>query len=393
MDGKWNREEVHRLLANHCTYSQIQIKAIVGSGNKQCLNQAIRALADKIQKDIINETLFLPAIQYKTIIDANSGKTRIIGRQSMIHQIYDYIAVNGLMELFNKKITAQQCASLPGRGQHYGKKMIEKWRRCDGKHMRKCIQADVYHCYPSIKHDILKKKLIRDVKNQRLLWLTFKLIGMFKEGLSIGSYLSQFLCNYLLSYVSHFINEKLYITRKSKGKERRVNLVKHSIIYMDDILIFGSNMKHLHMAMKLIINYLKTELGLDIKPSWRAFATDYIDRNGRRRGSFIDTMGFRIYCDHTTIRQKIFKRIRRRFARIKKKMDSGKFITFNEAAGSLSYLGWMKNTDSQKVLKKYVYQHGLLEKVKKIVSNAGKERKYESARRQAVNCSISAGYS
>lgn len=332
------------------------------------LQPEIKNLAIRIQNDLINGTVTLPPIHYKTIIDGNSGKERVIGVQSMIHQIYDYIAVHGLMELFKKKITINQCASIPNRGQHYGKNLIVKWRKYDNKGTRYCIQADISKCYPSINHVILKKKLSRDVKNDKLLWLTFRLIDMFDEGLSIGSYLSQFLCNYFLSYASHFINERLFIMKKSRGKDIRINLVKHSLFYMDDILLFGANKKHLHQAISLLIDYLNEELDLTIKPSWRAFKTDYIDKNGKRIGSFIDSMGFRIYCDHVTMRQKIFLRVKRRYMRMRKKLKKRLKITVREASGNLSYFGWVKNTDSFKFKQKYIMKYNLLKILKRIVS-------------------------
>ena len=45
------------------------------------------------------------------------------------------------------------------------------------------------------------------VANEPLLWLIETLIRTFKQGLSIGSYLSQFLCNLYLSQVYHYMAE------------------------------------------------------------------------------------------------------------------------------------------------------------------------------------------
>ena len=62
-------------------------------------------------------------------LDGNSGKVRDIGVECIKQQIYDYVATNGLKELFVRKVGTYQCASIPGRGQIYGKEAIENWIR------------------------------------------------------------------------------------------------------------------------------------------------------------------------------------------------------------------------------------------------------------------------
>ena len=81
--------------------------------------------------------------------------------------------------------------------------------------------------------------LRKQVKNDDLLYLVETLIASYKQGLSIGSYLSQWLCNYYLSFAYHYAQQKLFKVQKRRGQEKRTRLFYKIIFYMDDILILG----------------------------------------------------------------------------------------------------------------------------------------------------------
>ena len=120
------------------------------------------------------------------------------------------------------------------------------------------------------------------IKNEPLLNLIALLIGTFETGLSIGSYLSQYLCNVFLSQTYHEIAERMYrIRKKRNGIMERIKLVLHQLFYMDDILILGTNAKDIHKAMKLITQKAE-ELGLKIKDNWIVFTTQKVNENKRR---------------------------------------------------------------------------------------------------------------
>lgn len=58
--------------------------------------------------------------------DGLSGKLRDLCQATAMQQCMDYVAVGALRELFHAKIGPFQCASIPGRGQNYGKRHLEK---------------------------------------------------------------------------------------------------------------------------------------------------------------------------------------------------------------------------------------------------------------------------
>ena len=168
-------------------------------------------IAHDLQQELITNTVHFKPIRYRPKYDNNSKKTRIIGIQSVKQQIYDYIAVKGAQEMWDAKIGYYQCASLPGKGQVFGKKTIESQiRKPENRNLaRFVVKGDIRKCYPSIPKDRVKKHLKQDIKNDTLLYLMFTLIDSFDKGLSIGSYLSQYLCNYYLSYAYSFMENKL----------------------------------------------------------------------------------------------------------------------------------------------------------------------------------------
>ena len=190
------------------------IKVMIDNNRKYDLYEVVRYIATYISGCIVNKDLKLKPIKYYSIIDGMNKKERIIGVEEPLHQIFDYVAVKGLLPMLNAKIGIFQCASLPRKGQSFGKKYIEKWVR--EKKTIYYAKGDIKKCFPSIPINKLKVFLKRDIKNDTLLWLTFYLLDMFKMGLSIGSYLSQYICNYYLSYAYHYASEQLFKIRKTK---------------------------------------------------------------------------------------------------------------------------------------------------------------------------------
>lgn len=198
------------------------------------------------------------------------------------------------------------------------------------------MKLDVRKCYPSISREVLKCLLSRDVGDRRLLDLTFHLIDRYAgdDGLNIGSYLSQWLANYYLSYAYHFCEQHLSKERVNRrtGETTTRRLVTHLLFYMDDILLIGRSKRDLTIAVKRIRAYLHDTLRLEIHPTW----------NVKHVGvEPIDMVGFTFYPDHTGVRAGIFLRARRSFRRYARNPTSLRL-----AYRCASYYGWLKNSDS-----------------------------------------------
>lgn len=343
LDGKWKRDDVHRLLVRFSNLTIEEVKYITYNEQQYKLFGVVHDIAIYISESIKSRDLHLKPIKYFTKIDGMNKKERIIGVQELLHQIYDYIAVEGLKPLFNAKIGVFQCASLPNRGQSYGKRYIEKWIK--EKNTIYYVKGDIKKCFPSISINKLKQLLARDVKNETLLWLVYQLLDMFKMGLSIGSYLSQYLANYYLSYAYHYASEQLFKIRKTKHNGNvRVRLINHVLFYMDDFLLTGSSKKDLRKAMKMLIKYMNKFLSLEAKPKWKV--CKICDSEP------IDMMGFVFRKNRTTIRTKIFLKTRRYYLKARKLLKQGILIPELLAYRCISAYGWYKNTNSYHIRKK-----------------------------------------
>lgn len=330
LDKKYKRNDVTRYMSQVSGLKENQIRCIYYRYGKKALYPIVEIIISDLQKEIISGSISFPRIWYRDKIDSSSGKVRRIGIQNIKQQLYDYIAVEGMRPIL-KRIGEYQYASIPGRGTTKGKQVISRWIK--NRNMRYFVKLDVKKCFESIDHNLLVEFLEKHIKNEKLVWLIRTLINSFEKGLSIGSYLSQYLCNLYMSVLYHYIMECLYKTRRGK----RISLIRHCIVYMDDILLIGSRKRDVEMAVKKIIQKAD-EMGLAIKDNWQVRSIDETP---------IDMMGFKIYRTHTEIRGRIFLRVRRSFRRARKN------ITLRIAKKCLSYYGYLKHTDSRKIQKKW----------------------------------------
>ena len=327
---KYKRNDVTKYLSQISGLSQSRIHCIYYRYGKEAMCPFVEIIITDLQEELTNNAISFPAIWYREKIDGSSGKVRRIGIQNIKQQLYDYIAVEGMRPLL-KRIGEYQYASIPGRGTTKGKQVISRWLK--DRNMRYFVKLDVKKCFESIDHDLLMAFLEKHIKNEKLIWLIRTLIDSFEKGLSIGSYLSQYLCNLYMSILYHYIMEDLYKARRGK----RTNLVHHCLIYMDDILLIGSRKRDLETAVKKVVQKAD-EMGLAIKDNWQIRSVDEAP---------IDMMGFKIYRTHTEIRGRIFLRVRRCFRRARKQ------ITLRIAKKCISYYGYLKHTDSRKIQKKW----------------------------------------
>jgi RNA-directed DNA polymerase len=339
LKGKRNRNDVAHMFAKSEGISFERSKFLLKFNDSKQIDKMVSKIAKEIQMTLITKELNLPPIKYRDHVDVMTKKERVIGIQKPIHQIYDYIAVYGMMEVLKKKIGVFQCASIPKRGQSYGKKHIERWVKNSKKQLY-FVKGDIKKCFPSISHDLLKKQLRKDIKNDDLIWLLDYLIDMFGNGLSIGSYLSQYLSNYHLSQSYHYISNDLYKIRNGK----RIRSIEHVLFYMDDFILIGHSKRELKKSMFKVVSHMKSVLGLEIKP-WKI--CKFSDNEP------IDMMGFVFRKNKTTIRDKIFLKARQYYLQAFKNLKNIGTIPANLAHKCISAYGWFKLSDSYKIKLKH----------------------------------------
>ena len=298
------------------------------------------------------------------IYDGITRKKRVIIVPRYQEQIVHHMVVNTLIPIFSKGMYEHSYASLPNRGAHRGKKVIERWIRTDPEHCKYILKMDVRKFFDSIPHDILLKKLHDLIHDDKLMSILEEIISVTDVGLPLGFYTSQWLANWYLQDLDHFIKEDLE--------------ADHSMRYMDDMVVFGSDKEDLHRKKDRINCFLKDHLGLELKDNWQVFRFDYITPDGMHRGRFLDYMGFRFYCDRTTIRKTIMLKATRKAKKLSRKDKP----TIYDMRQMMAYLGWLDCTDSYEMYCIWIKPYVNFQKCKRRMSKYDKRIAKEERGRQ-----------
>jgi RNA-directed DNA polymerase len=250
-----------------------------------------------------------------TIFKIFEAKEREIYRLPYYPDRITHHAVMNVMEkIFVSVFTADTYSCIKTRGIHAAANAV-KIALKDYPATQYCLKLDIRKFYPSIDHDILKQLLRKKIKDHDLLWLLDEIIDS-APGLPIGNYLSQYLANFYLAYLDHWIKEQLRI--------------KYYFRYADDLVILSNSKRHLHETFACIKQYLEENLKLQVKSNWQIFPV-------AARG--IDFVGYRFYHSHVLLR----KTIKQSFARM---------IANNKNDASIaSYMGWAKHCNGRHLIK------------------------------------------
>jgi len=223
-------------------------------------------------------------------------------------RIVHHAIMNVLEPILVSVFTCDTYSCIKGRGIHRASYNL-RWALKDINGTKFCLKLDVKKFYPSIDNAILKQLLRKKLKDQRLLELLDEIIDS-ASGLPIGSYLSQHLANFYLSYFDHYVKEVLR--------------VKYYFRYADDIVILSGEKGELWEIFSKVKEYLGT-LNLEVKSNYQVFPVE-------SRG--VDWVGYVHYHTHTLLR----KRIKKNYVRSRNKKD---------------YNGWLVHADTNNLRNKY----------------------------------------
>lgn len=292
-----------------------------------------------LQKIMANEEYIPSKGKQKKIFDGISKKERIISVPKFFpDSVIQWAILLQIKPYIMKGMYDYSCASIPQRGVSKAKRYVEKCLRTDNKNTKYCVKIDIKKFYPSINHEILMQKLTNKFKDPKLLNLLDKIINT-EDGLPIGNVLSQWLANFYLQDIDHYIKENLK--------------VKYYVRYMDDMVLFGGNKK----KIRLIFQQLQSEINkhkLTVKGNWQIFRTD-------SRG--IDFVGYRMYRNKTILRKSTMLRMSRKVARTYK---SNKWNPHN-CMSILSYLGRTKWCNTYNFYQKWIKPKINIKKMKGVV--------------------------
>lgn len=288
------------------------------------------------------------------IYDGISRKKRTIIVPSFRELVIQHMLVNVLKPMFLKGVYERSYGSIPKRGAHSGKKVIEKWIRDDIKNCKFVVKLDIRKYFESIPHELLKRKLARELKDGKILVILFKIINVVQKGIPLGFYTSQWLSMWYLKDFDHFVKEHLYSP--------------HYIRYADDLVILGSNKRKLWNTYNQIIIELK-KLGLELNERSQLFRFSY-NVGKRIHGRDVDFMGFRFFRNKTILRRSIYYKMCRKAKKISKKTKA----TIYELRQMLSYLGWIKDTQVYNAYKEHIKPFFDFQYAKKRISQYDKRR-------------------
>lgn len=271
--------------------------------------------------------------EYTISVINDKGKQRELCKLPYFpDRIIQWAILLQIEEIFMKTLCTHTCASLKDRGIRKAAELTDRYMQ-DKFNTEYCLKIDVSKFYPNINHAVLKKLLMKKFKDKDLLELLFRIIDSTpgNKGVPIGSYLSQFLANFYLSYFDHWLKEEMGL--------------KYVVRYMDDIVIFHYSKEYLHWLKCKMDDYLNNELDLVIKANWQVFPTAI-------RG--VDFVGFRHFYGYKLLRKSTCKKFKKKMQYIKRRMDANKPISYSDWCSANSYNGWLKWCNSYRLKQKYI---------------------------------------
>lgn len=249
------------------------------------------------------------------INDGIRKKRRKIAATSIVSQTFHWVLIKSISPVIMRGMVPHTCASIPGRGAHYGKRFIVRWMQ-DEQNTKYCAKIDISKFYQSIDQKAAKKEFRRYIADETALWLIDTIIESYPVGLPIGTYTSQWFANWILQRLDHYIKEVLH--------------VKYSMRYMDDITMFGRSKKELHRVLDAISEYLEP-FGLHIKGNWQVFRVDhivteygiFIDKTKRTEDLTKEINGISIDLRRAKVPHKIIYRQKYKDTKARKKTHTG----------------------------------------------------------------------
>jgi RNA-directed DNA polymerase len=227
-------------------------------------------------------------------------KERLICAASFQERVLHQAIMNICDDNFEKYQIYESYATRKGKGTHAAINIAKVNSRSNICYLK----LDIHKYFDSIDHAILKKLLRRRFKDGHLIHLFDMIINSYDseegKGLPIGNLTSQYFANYYLAYFDHYVKEGLKI--------------KDYVRYMDDMVIWDNDKSKLKEYMRIIKNYLKEELDLELnKPSINYTAVG------------LPFLGYRIYDKKMKLNNRSKKRFIRKLKLYTKKLEENEW--------------------------------------------------------------------
>ena len=364
---------------------RVILEAARGKRKRREVRRVLKHLdeyVDKTYEMVVSESFVPTPPKERMIYDESSLKWRAIKMVPFWPDgVMHWLLVTAMKPVLMRGMHHWSCASIPRRGGNRVQKHIRRTMRDDPDGTKYAAELDVKHYYPSIPIKRLIWALARKIKDKRFLRTVYAILESCGGGLAIGYYICQWLANYYLETLDHYI--------------MTLPGVKYMDRYMDNITLRGPNKKLLHKARKQIADFMSRRLGLRMKENWQIYRTTFTAAVARRHSLLderkrrlrkprrVSAVGYRFSRSHITLRKRNFLRFTRQCRRAKKRLDAQKPISFKQASGLLSRIGQLRHCDSHNIRVKYVDPIG--------VKNLKEVVRHESKRRRCAQQCIYAG--
>ena len=206
---------------------------------------------EKLQNEITSTNVNVGNYTYFTIKDP---KVRIICAASFEERVLHHALMNICHEYFDKNLIYDTYATRIDKGTYAA---IDK-AKLGIKNYQYVAKMDFRKYFDSISHSLLKIKLEKIFKDQKLLSIFYKIIDSYstKEnfGIPIGNLTSQYFANFFLSEIDHYAKEVMNIPIYVR--------------YMDDILIFENDKEKIKSDIEILkeISSNPISSSLQLKP-------------------------------------------------------------------------------------------------------------------------------
>lgn len=314
------------------------------------------------------ELAYVPE-HHEVMIIHEHGKERKIYEPTIKELWLDHLIILVFGPIVIKQSYIYSCGSFPKRGAHYGMKRIRKIIK-EGKHIKYNTKLDIRHFYNNIRLGVLLSELRKVIKDEWFIYIIYLRLKEFKKGIPLGFYISQWLANFLLTPLDHYI--------------ANIHGIYGLVRYMDDIDYWSDNKKIAEKTMIGIMIFIGRRYRLKLKHNYQTFLFDYTKKNGKETGRSLDFMGFLFYRNKVIVRKSILLNVTRTARRLyRQKQRTGKYY-FRDVKRMPSLLGWLKWTDTYNCYFFKVKPYISVRKMLKIISKT-ERRKHDRLEGRTLN--------
>lgn len=331
------------------------------------LSQNLSILLDAYRRETWQTSPYKSEIKHER-------KTRIISKLPIKDHVMQWAACLHVEPLLCDTFIRRSCSCVKNRGTHDFVNLLRKDMN-DVEGTFYYVQLDAYHFFHHIRHDLMKQKIRRKIKDAKLLRFLDEFIDSFHQGLPLGVKISQILANFFLAdfdrlviamfgiekdrdkmayWCNRYIADCFVTCRtpeqaaelakgveylKSKFERFVKEGVRHYSRFADNIIIQHSDKTFLHIVAELAIMVLARDYYIDVNKDWNVRPV---------HSGGIDVCGYVSYHDHRRLRKRNKVALCRDVAKWRKKGLSPEEIRQKCA----SRIGFATHADCRNLLNK-----------------------------------------